>query len=510
MYKGPSITASKLLAAVIEEGVLDEAEKTSLLGAERHDVSLNTLEIALTRENLVTNARLAEIKGAVAGLRVVTDTGIGAKPAIDANLSRATGAVILDVSPLTVAMVEDIPAHVERLSHALGATGFDIWLCTVSQFAELHKSCYSGARLESRPAVSDIYEVLDEGVSRRASDIHLSIGQPPVLRVDGRLVALPRQPLDSIWMHREMVRLAGAAKVEQALKEYNADLAYSYGASRFRLNLGADRHGLTLSARKLPTKIPTLDDLNLPRSIRAFSELDRGLVLVTGPTGSGKSTTLASVLNSVALNQSRHIITLEDPIEFHLSQGRSMVNQRELHDSFASFPEGLRQALRQDPDVILVGEMRDLDTIRTAVTAAETGHLVFGTLHTFDAPSTVGRIVSSFSEGEQEQIRSQLSYVLKGIVSQTLVPSASGRGRLAAFEVMVTTPAVANNLRKVEGHTVLRQTIETGVKDGMQTMDMALAALVRRGLVLEADAEEKARDVESFRARVHRHDDNIG
>lgn len=504
VYNGPSVTAAALLDALMGLGVIAPDQLTTLLGAERKSSTLNHLETALTRENIINNAALAELKGQISGLPYVDNTGIGARPDISSSVALHTGAVVLDRTPLTVAMVEDVPKNVQRLSQELGREGFEIWLCTVAQFAELHKACYSGAKLQSRPATEDIFEVLDEAVNRRASDVHLTVGQPPILRIDGTLRAMTRQPIASHWLKAELTKLAGEEAVYRAETEFNADLAYSYGASRFRLNLGADRNGLTLSARTLPTKIPTLDDLALPRSIRAFTGLDRGLVLVTGPTGSGKSTTLASLLNSIALGQSRHIITLEDPIEFHLSQGKSVVNQRELNDSFTSFTGGLRQALRQDPDVILVGEMRDLDTIRTAVTAAETGHLVFGTLHTFDAPSTVGRIVSSFPPEEQAQIRQQLAYVLKGIVSQTLIPSATGTGRLAAFEVMTSTPATMTNLRKIDGHTSLRQTIESGAREGMQTMDMALASLVRRGQITEASAYERARDVDQFGALLKR------
>lgn len=508
LYTGPSITAEKLKTALVQEGILEESSIVKLLGADRSSMTLRSLEVALVRNNILNNADLARMKGRLSGLEVVTDTGMGTRPIISSQVSLATGAVVLDRAPLTVALVEDLPSHVERLYAELNQR-FEVWLCTMAQFAEMHKSCYSSVELKSRPDTKDIFEVLDEAVTRRASDILLSVGLPPTIRVDGRLVQMNRQPLDSRWMEEELPKISSPEAVKIALEEYNYDLAYSYGNSRFRLNLGADRNGLTLSARSLPTKIPTPDDLGLPRSIRSFVNLDRGLVLVTGPTGSGKSTTLAALLNYIALNQSRHIITLEDPIEFHLSQGKSVVNQRELGESFTSFAGGLRQALRQDPDVILVGEMRDLDTMRTAVTAAETGHLVFGTLHTFDAASSVARIVSSFPDGEQAQARQQLSYILKGIVSQTLLPSATGVGRLAAFEIMTSTSAVTANLRKIDGHNSLKQTMESGVRDGMQTMDMALASLVRRNLVTMDAAREKARSVENLENYLRRPDEPL-
>jgi twitching motility protein PilT len=258
-----------------------------------------------------------------------------------------------------------------------------------------------------------------------------------------------------------------------------------------------------LAARKIPTKIPTPDEISLPLAVQNLVHLDRGIVLVTGPTGSGKSTTLAALLASIARNQSRHIITLEDPVEFHLPSGRSVVHQRELGASFTSFSDGLRQALRQDPDVILVGEMRDLETIRTALTAAETGHLVFGTLHTYDAASTITRIVSVFPPEEQDQVRSLLSYIMKAIISQTLIPNMSGTGRSAAFEVMLATPAIANNLRRIDGQAQLRQTIETSSREGMQTLDMALVELVKRRAISEEHALEKAMFKEDFLRRLH-------
>lgn len=503
MYNKTSITAAALLQEIVNEEIITPERITTLLGVDRKSVTLKHLEMALLRENLIADSHLSKLKGKIANLPHVASSNLQTSSKISKEVSLETGAVVLEAPVLTVAMVEDTPLNVNLLCKVLNVTRFEIHLCTAKQFIDLHRACYSSVQVESYPSAEDIFEILDEAVRRGASDIHLSVGQPPILRVDGRLLPLKLQPIDSNWMKIELTRLAGPVFVERAEREYNADLAYSYGASRFRLNLGADRAGLTLSARKLPTKIPTLDELALPSSIRSFTGLDRGLVLVTGPTGSGKSTTLAALLNSIALNQARHIITLEDPIEFHLQQGQSMVNQRELHESFDSFPGGLRQALRQDPDVILVGEMRDLDTIRTAVTAAETGHLVFGTLHTFDASSTVGRIVSSFPPEEQTQVRQQLAYILKGIVSQTLVPSITGKGRLAAFEIMLSTPAVASNLRKVDGHNSLKNSLETGTRYGMQTMDMALASLVKQGLVTREDAEEKIRDSESFKAALN-------
>lgn len=503
MSDRPSVTSASLVAALVENHVLDEARLVSVLGEARHDASLNRLELALLRENVVSGPRLLLLKGIVAGLPILDDASIKVLPTLAASVSKGAGALVLDLPETTVAMVEDTELNVAKVANALGVASFEIWLITAVQFSELHKAAYSDHELDTRPACEDIFEILDEAVRRRASDIHLGVGQSPVLRVDGDLKYLPRQPLSEDWMRTQMRALAGDERMATVAERFDNDFAYSYGDSRFRMNLGADRFGLTLAGRKLPTRIPTPDDLGLPTAIRRFCDLERGLVLVTGPTGSGKSTTLAALLNHINTVEARHIITLEDPIEFYLPSAKSTVHQRELGASFTSFAGGLRQALRQDPDVVLVGELRDLETMRTAITAAETGHLVFGTLHTFDAASTVARLVSGFPAEEQDQVRSQLAYILKGVVSQTLLPLQNGRGRAAAYEVMVSTPAIANNLRKIDGHNQLHQAIETGQNVGMQTMEMALADLVKRSVVREIDAEFKAHDVESFRHRLH-------
>ena len=247
--------------------------------------------------------------------------------------------------------------------------------------------------------------MFDEAVQREASDIHLSVSVPPTLRVDGSLIYLERAPLTEEWMRQQVVTLFGQESLEEVLTKYNRDGGFSYGPVRFRINVGADMNGLTMAIRRLPSRIPSFDDLGLPLAVRQFCELERGLILVTGPTGSGKSTTLACLLAHIALHQSRHVLTLEDPIEFVLPAKKSIVHQREHKLSFTSFADGLRQSLRQDPDVILVGEARDQETIRAAVTAAETGALVFATLHTYDAASSLGRIVSSYPAEEQEQVR---------------------------------------------------------------------------------------------------------
>lgn len=498
----PKLSARALVSEILAQDIVAEADLVGLLGEARHHLTLVELERALIRTSVISESTLSKILAKISGYLPLLSTRVGVRAdLLTKEVASQLGAVVLDVEPLTVALVEDQPGHLARLTEILGAEP-RIAAATVGQFTELVKVAYLNGRRNDLEPLGDIYGVFDEAVRTSASDIHLSVGMPPSMRLNGKVVQLPYDRIDSTWMRSEVARIAGPTRLAKLETRHDVDMAFPYGSARFRVNFGADRHGLTMAARKIPTRIPTMEDLGLPRAVQNFAKLDRGLILVTGPTGSGKSTTLASLLAWIATEQDRHIITLEDPIEFILPEGKGIVHQRESGTSFTSFPEGLRQALRQDPDVVLVGEMRDLDTIKTAVTAAETGHLVFGTLHTFDAASTVSRVTSMYPTEEQEQIRATLSYTLKGIVSQALVRNASGKGRVAAFEVMVTTPGVANNLRRVEGAVHLRSAIETGVRDGMQTMDMALADLVRRRIVTEEEALEKVVNPEDFRRRL--------
>jgi twitching motility protein PilT len=496
-----SITASALIAELVAEGIADEAKLVSILGAERHGANLDVVELALVRSGALSLTRLDALVAAISGRSVIDDTAVVLPAIIPAALAKQCGAVAVDGPAPTVAFVEDTPENVERVREFLNRS-FDVALVTAPRFVELFRSTYQNQRADARPATKDIYEILDESIAQDASDLHLSVGHPPKLRVRGDLATLHRQPLDAAFLSDAVERLLGYEGLQRTLASHNCDGAFQYGETRFRVNAGADMHGLTLALRKLPSKIPTFDDLSLPAAVRRFAELERGLVLVTGPTGSGKSTTLAAILAHIGNNQPRHILTLEDPIEFVLPAKKATVHQRELGHSFTSFADGLRQSLRQDPDVVLVGEARDPETVRAAVTAAETGALVFATVHTYDAVSTLARIVATYPEGEQDQIRSQLAYVLKGVVSQTLVPNLAG-GRVAAYEVLVVTPAVSNNLRKVDGLMSLRQVMVSGVRDGMQTMEAHLARLVRQGSVREVDAEFKARDVDEFHRQLN-------
>jgi len=504
------ITPQLLYEGLIERELVDVALLEEAI-PDPTMLSLNALETRLLASGLVAAVRILQLKGALTGLPILDRPDIGVLKDLPARIVRATGAFVLDRTPLTVAFVEDTEVNINAIAATLGTPNFDVWLITASQFDTLYETYYDKEDDENLVAVKDIEELLEEGLARDASDIHLSVGVPPAMRADGGIIYLPRLPLTVEFFNQEGPRLVGAEKYAEAVirepgatteRSFDADSAYTYGESRYRVNIGMDYNGPTIALRRIPAYAPSLDALGLPSGARSFCGLERGLVLVTGPTGSGKSTTLASMLSYIALTMERHIITLEDPIEFYLPTGRSVVNQRELGASFKDFPGGLRQALRQDPDVILVGELRDLETIRTALTAAETGHLVFATLHTYDAASTVARMVSSFPADEQAHARAQMANILKGIIAQTLLPRASRKGRIAAFEIMIATTAIQNNLAKVGGHNQLRQVIETASREGMMTMEASLASLVRRQLVEESDARFKAPNPEDFEKRL--------
>jgi twitching motility protein PilT len=346
----------------------------------------------------------------------------------------------------------------------------------------------------------DFAEVLLEVVDRRASDLHLTAGAPPMVRVRGRLTPLDAYPALTPTDTREIVYSILSNSQRQRLEnDWQLDFAYQIpGAARFRVNVYFQRASLGAAFRLIPFELTPLDQLGLPPAVAAFAEKPRGLVLVTGPTGSGKSTTLASLIDVINCTRESHIMTIEDPIEFLHSHKKCIVNQRELGSDATSFGAALKSALRQDPDVILVGEMRDLETIGTAITAAETGHLVFATLHTQDTPQTIDRIIDVFPSGQQGQIRAQLSVALQGIVTQTLLPTADGAGRCVAAEVLVPTPAVRNLIREQKSHQIY-SVLQTGAAFGMQTMDASLVSLVRAGKLTRQIAEAHAHSPEELR-----------
>lgn len=340
-------------------------------------------------------------------------------------------------------------------------------------------------------------EIMLEG---GASDLHVSAHHPPHMRIHGDIAPLPGEPVLSSDEIEAMLKEIMSEEIYRKFQsDADADFAYELDAdSRFRFNAFRDRFGVGLVCRVIPTKIPTADQLGLPPVLRELASLSRGLVVVTGPTGSGKSTTLASIIDLINATRKDHIITIEDPIEFvHTSQG-CLVNQREVHRHTQSFPTALRAALREDPDIVLVGEMRDLETIETAIETAETGHLVFGTLHTNTAPSTVNRIIDKFPADRQNQIRTMLSASLRAVVAQTLCKTKDGKGRVAAFEVLVSTTAISAYIRENKTHQIA-SAMQTGRSLGMTTFTDSLFELVKANRITPDEAYLRAIDKASLR-----------
>lgn len=334
---------------------------------------------------------------------------------------------------------------------------------------------------------------------KKASDIHLTMESPPVLRIDGSLAITQLEKLSQADLNNFAHSLMDEKQAKRFAESGELDMSYSLsGVGRYRVNIFRQRGSIGVVIRLIPFEIPTPEALGLPQVSIEFSKLPKGLVIVTGPTGSGKSTTLASLIDYINQTRACHIVTIEDPIEYLHVHNLSLVNQREVGNDTHSFTNALRAVLRQDPDVILVGEMRDLETIATAVTAAETGHLVFSTLHTNDATQSVDRMIDIFPPHQQQQIRVQIAAVLQGVMSQQLLPRADRQGRVAAFEVMMATPAVRSLIREGKTHQ-LPTIIQTNAKLGMQTMDKAIMDLVQRGLVTYEVAQEKLQSPDSLR-----------
>ncbi|MGK0714572.1 type IV pilus twitching motility protein PilT [Leucobacter sp. W1153] len=351
--------------------------------------------------------------------------------------------------------------------------------------------------------------VLDEALKyvadMQASDLHLAVGAPPVIRVDGQLLHMPGGfgRFTPETLREVLLPILTPDQRERLETDLELDLAYSAGGvGRFRVNMYWQRNSLGAAFRFIDNKIRTLDELGMPPQVRDFAYLPRGLVLVTGPTGSGKSTTLASLIDVVNTDLASHVMTVEDPIEFLHKHKKSIVNQREVGTDTHTFAAALKHVLRQDPDVILVGELRDLESISVALTAAETGHLVFATLHTVDAAQSIDRIIDVFPSHQQGQIRTQLSASLQGVVSQTLLRKVGG-GRVVATEVMKMTPAIAHLVREAKSHQIY-SSLQSGAEYGMHTMDQSLADLVRKGIVTYDHAREKASDLKSFESLATR------
>jgi twitching motility protein PilT len=339
------------------------------------------------------------------------------------------------------------------------------------------------------PEFHSIDVLLEEVVARGASDLHITAGTAPAARVRGELRPLEGlPPLDGETIRTLVYRILTTEQQKRLELDRQLDLAYGVpGVARFRINVFFQRETFAAVFRVIPDELRTLDELGLPDGLKDLTTLARGLVLVTGPTGSGKSTTLAALIDEINRTRTDHIITIEDPIEFMHTHKRCVVNQREIGTDATSFASALRAALRQDPDVILLGEMRDLETVSTALTAAETGHLVFGTLHTQSAASTVDRMIDVFPAEQQEQIRAQIAGSLQGVVTQTLLPTTDGKGRVPALEIMVPDDAIRNLIRQAKVEQIYTY-MQTGSRSGMQTMEQALADLVLAGAVSVEEA----------------------
>src|SRR3990172_6899433 len=346
-------------------------------------------------------------------------------------------------------------------------------------------------------------ELLEVMLERGASDLHLTVGTPPTIRLHGDLIRLEEYPvLESRGLQGMIYAILPQKLRERLEQELELDMSYSLpGKARFRVNVYFQRDSIGAAFRLIPYEIMSIEELDLPTVVADLARYPRGFVVVTGPTGSGKSTTLASMVDIVNRERQAHIMTVEDPIEFLHRHNRCIVNQREVGADTHSFSQALKHVLRQDPDVILVGEMRDLETIATAITAAETGHLVFATLHTQDAPQTIDRIIDVFPPHQQQQVRVQLATTLQGVVTQQLLQTADGHGRAVAVEVLICTPAVRNLIREGKGHQIY-SIMQGGGRFGMQTMDQSLANLVKSGKTSQQLAYERCHDAEELNRLV--------
>ncbi len=337
----------------------------------------------------------------------------------------------------------------------------------------------------------DIAELLAFTVKNKASDLHLSAGLPPMIRVDGDVRRINLPPLEHKELHDMIYDIMNDYQRKEYEETYEIDFSFEIpGLARFRVNAFNQNRGCGGVFRTIPTEILTFEDLNCPAVFKDIIDVPRGLILVTGPTGSGKSTTLAAMIDYLNKKEHGHILTIEDPIEFVHTSNKCLINQREVHRDTKSFENALRSALREDPDIILVGELRDLETIRLALTAAETGHLVFGTLHTSSAAKTIDRIIDVFPAGEKPMVRSMLSESLRAVIAQTLIKRVGG-GRIAAHEIMIGIPAIRNLIRE-DKVAQMYSSIQTGQSIGMQTLDQCLKDLVNRGLIAKAQARSRA------------------
>lgn len=349
-------------------------------------------------------------------------------------------------------------------------------------------------------SMSDLLElVIDED----ASDLHIEVGVPPVLRLHGGMHAIDAPPLTAEDTESLMRSITNEESVQQVRSQGGADFGFAFGErARFRVSVFRQKGYFGMVLRKIPRTFFTLEQIGFPPVIKELLYKPRGLILVTGPTGSGKSTTLASMINIINIERDVHIITIEDPIEYFHDHKKSVIIQREVGVDVPNFAEALRRSLRQDPDIILVGEMRDLETTSSAITAAETGHLVFATLHTTGAARTVDRIIDQFPANQQEQVRTQLAATIQAVISQVLLPRADGKGRVAAFEIMISTPSISALIRDNKTFRITSD-IQTGAKYGMNTLDAHLVSLYERGIIPYGELITKAQDPEAVVRRLH-------
>ncbi|NLJ78492.1 MAG: type IV pilus twitching motility protein PilT [Tissierellia bacterium] len=348
----------------------------------------------------------------------------------------------------------------------------------------------------------DLLRLIEHATVSTASDIHITVGMPPILRKDGKLIEFGDRILTPMDTKRLVEQVLDSEQLHRLSNRGEVDTSFSSpGVGRFRINAYNQRGSYALAIRIIPLRIPSMEELGIPPIVKELSRLPRGLILVTGPTGSGKTTTLASMVKLINEERKCHILTLEDPIEYLHKHDRSMVNQREIGMDTNSFSNALKAALRQDPDVILVGEMRDLETISTALTAAETGHLILSTLHTVGAAKTIDRVIDVFPPHQQQQVRIQLSSVIQAIISQQLLPRIDGYGRVAAFEVMVANPAIRNLIREEKIHQI-DSSIQTGGQLGMQTMDKSLLELYNRRIISKKTLLNQAVDLDTVKRYI--------
>ena len=479
------------------------------------------LPAVLHRNGLVGEKDLSAAIAETVGLRFIDFTEYPLHPDAATTIpeaeSRARIAVGVGFEDTKLVVAFADPGDDEAVQAIGAATGYEIIAAAAGRYEILHAidSVFgpdrSGAPSLDEPALGlgeepeglHVNDLLVMLLEQKGSDLHLTAGSPPVIRVHGELRPVPGvDPINGSDIREMIYAILTQKQRERFENDLELDCSYTLpGQSRFRMNVFLQRDSVGAVLRAIPYEIVDFDLLGLPASVKQFADLPRGLVLVTGPTGSGKSTTLASLVDIVNRNKALHIMTVEDPIEFLHTHKRAVVNQREGGEDTHSFAEALRHVLRQDPDVILVGEMRDLETISTALTAAETGHLVFATLHTQDAPQSIDRIIDVFPAHQQQQIRVQLASSLQGICTQQLLRTADGSGRAVASEVLVATPAIRNLIREGKIYQIY-SLMQAGGKFGMITMDQNLAALVKNGSITLEMAMERCTNEEDLRRLI--------